>query len=152
MGVNYFTPEQVEELRRNPYVRNVSEKALTYTESLKEDFITQYGTTKTSTVASFFEQHGFNPQVLGASRMKSFSKLTRRQATRSEGFKDQRALSSGRPRKTERTAEQELAYLKHKIALLEQENDFLKKIDFIERRALWQTKQPPKKNSSSSKT
>ncbi|MDR0899818.1 MAG: hypothetical protein LBM27_05630 [Lactobacillaceae bacterium] len=83
--------------------------------------------------------------------MKEFPRRTRKQAARAQGFKDQRATSSGRPRKIERTPEQELAYLKHKIALLEQENDFLKKIDFIERRALWQTKQPPKKNSNSSK-
>ena len=26
MGVNYFTDEQVEELRKNPYVKKVSEK------------------------------------------------------------------------------------------------------------------------------
>ena len=32
MGVNYFTDEQVEEFRKNPYVKNVSNKAITYEE------------------------------------------------------------------------------------------------------------------------
>ena len=38
MGVNYFTDEQVEELRKNPYVKKVSEKGITYEESFKESF------------------------------------------------------------------------------------------------------------------
>ena len=38
MGKNYFTPEQVEQLRKNKYVKHVSEKAITYTENLKKFF------------------------------------------------------------------------------------------------------------------
>ena len=29
MGKNYFTPEQVEQLRKNKYVKHVSEKSIT---------------------------------------------------------------------------------------------------------------------------
>lgn len=39
MGKNYFTPEQVEQLRKNKYVKHVSEKAITYTEEFKEIFM-----------------------------------------------------------------------------------------------------------------
>jgi hypothetical protein len=31
MGINYFTEEQQEQLRINPYIKRVSEKAITYT-------------------------------------------------------------------------------------------------------------------------
>ena len=39
MGVNYFTDEQVEILRQNKYVKNVSNKSITYDVSFKEYFI-----------------------------------------------------------------------------------------------------------------
>ena len=35
MGKNYFTPEQVEQLRQNNYVKNVSEKANPYRRLVK---------------------------------------------------------------------------------------------------------------------
>ena len=42
MGKNYFTSEQVEQLRKNKYVKHVSEKLIIYTEELKEVFIYEY--------------------------------------------------------------------------------------------------------------
>ena len=44
MGVSYFTDEQVEELRKNPYVKHVSNKAITYEDLLKliDDYIDYY--------------------------------------------------------------------------------------------------------------
>ena len=36
MGVNYFTEEQVRELEKNPYVKKVSNKSITYAEEFKE--------------------------------------------------------------------------------------------------------------------
>ena len=42
MGKNYFTSEQVEQLKKNKYVKHVSEKSITYTEEFKEVFIDEY--------------------------------------------------------------------------------------------------------------
>ena len=36
MGVNYFTEEQVKELEKNPYVKKVSNKSITYAKEFKE--------------------------------------------------------------------------------------------------------------------
>ena len=36
MGVNYFSDEQVKELEKNPYVKKVSIKSITYSEEFKE--------------------------------------------------------------------------------------------------------------------
>ena len=41
-GKKYFTSEQIEQLVRNKYVKNVSEKAITYTEEFKEIFPLEY--------------------------------------------------------------------------------------------------------------
>lgn len=40
MGVNYFSDEQVKELEKNPYVKKVSVKSITYSEEFKELFWT----------------------------------------------------------------------------------------------------------------
>ena len=38
MGTKRFTPEERRELEDNPYVENVSETTITYTEEFKEEF------------------------------------------------------------------------------------------------------------------
>ncbi|MGN8659733.1 HTH domain-containing protein, partial [Catenibacterium mitsuokai] len=40
MGANYFSDEQVKELGKNPYVKKVSVKSITYSEEFKELFWT----------------------------------------------------------------------------------------------------------------
>jgi len=36
MGENHFTSEQQESLENNPYVKNCTQKSITYTEEFKE--------------------------------------------------------------------------------------------------------------------
>lgn len=50
------------------------------------------------------------------------------------GLKDSRTSNSGRPLLRELTAQEEIERLKSKISLLEIENEFLKKLDEIERK------------------
>ena len=38
MGANYFNDEQVKELEKNPYVKKVSSKSITYSEEFKDLF------------------------------------------------------------------------------------------------------------------
>ncbi len=38
MGVNHFSEEQQEKLRKNPYIKKVSDKAITYTTEFRELF------------------------------------------------------------------------------------------------------------------
>ncbi len=39
MGVNHFTKEQQEELRKNPYIKKVSDKSITYTTEFRRIFL-----------------------------------------------------------------------------------------------------------------
>ena len=75
MGVNYFTDEQVKELRKNPYVKNVSNKAITYEEEFKELFLEDYQNGLTPSV--IFQKYGFNTKDLGQDRINSFTKLSK---------------------------------------------------------------------------
>lgn len=145
MGVNYFTEAQVEELRNNPYVKNVSIKAITYSDDFKREFLSLKALGKSR--SEIFKICGFNPKVIGKHRLSEFSRRVSKMANRPEGICDLREQSGGRPRKVQRTPEQELAYLQHKIKYLEQENDFLKKINLIDKKAVWQQKIRQDKNS-----
>ena len=66
MGVNYFTDEQVEYLRKNKYVKHVSNKGITYTLEFKELFIDQYGK---KGVYQIFEEAGLPKSILGKKRI-----------------------------------------------------------------------------------
>ena len=134
MGVNYFTDEQVEELRNNPYVKNVSNKAITYEESFKEVFLFDYQNGMTP--YEIFLKYGFNPKVLGKSRRDNFVYKMKKQMVRPEGFEDTRKGNSGRPIERDLTDKEIIEKLNHKNKILQQENDFLKRIRFINKKQI----------------
>lgn len=146
MGAHYFSNDQVEELRTNPYVDHVSKKAITYSEEFKQHFIEEYQLGKLPT--QIFKEAGFDSSTLGQARIDSFSKRIRKMNDRDEGFTDLRSVSSGRPRTKDRSSEEEIAYLRHQVALQKQQIEALKKTNSINRKAV---KASHKKNSSSSK-
>ncbi len=118
MGVNYFTDEQVEEFRKNPYVKKVSEKGITYEESFKESFLNDYDNGMGPT--EIFRKHGFDTGALG---------------------KETKDL----------TDEERIQRLKLKIKTLKQENDFLKRVRYINRKQLSKQNSQQEKNTDSSK-
>lgn len=83
MSTNYFTPEQVKLLEANKYVKNVSQKGITYSEDFKRDFITLkelgHGT------ARIFRNCGLEPEILGQSRVYGFARRMKVVANRNEG-------------------------------------------------------------------
>ena len=147
MSKKLFTLEEMEILRKNPYVKKVSEKGITYTEELKEYFIEKYSQGKGPT--EILRSVGFDTKILGISRVRSLKKRIKRMLKRPEGVKDLRKERSGRPATKGMTPEEEIQRLKQKIKYLEQENTFLKKIEFIDKKA--ELKQKRKKSSKSSK-
>ena len=122
MSVNYFTDQQVAEWRKNPYVKNVSNKAITYEEKFKEYF--------------YLEKAGFDIKVVGQSRIIQFSRRIKIQAARDEGFSDTRKGKSGRHAKKALTDEEIIERLKQKNKILQQENDFLKRVRFINKKQI----------------
>ena len=60
MGKNYFTDEQVELLKKNKYVKHVSNKSITYTLEFKNLFISEYGI-KSATI--IFEEAGLPKSI-----------------------------------------------------------------------------------------
>ena len=146
MGKNYFTPEQVEELRKNKYVKHVSEKAITYTEEFKEVFLLEYNSGKIP--SQILTEMGFDIKVLGSSRVRKISERTKKQSLRPEGFKDTRADSSGRPRTKDLTQEELIERQKQEIEILKAKVEFLSLLRRAEREAAWKESKSKKKKSS----
>lgn len=130
---------------KNPYVKSASSKAITYTEEFRAYFVTEYEAGKTP--SEILKSCGFDVKALGRDRIDTISRRFRKMSKREEGFKDTREGSSGRPRTKDLTADEQIARLQHQIKYLKQENEFLKKINFLDRQAQWKYKQNQKKNS-----
>ena len=134
MGVNYFTDEQLRLLEENPYVVKVSKKSITYSEEFKELYWIDYQNGMQP--IEIFKKYGFDPYAFGSRRRANFTDRLKKQAARKDGFKDTRSKNSGRPSTKELSLEEQLERLKHKNEILQQENDFLKRVRFINRKQI----------------
>ena len=83
-----------------------------------------------------FKKYGFDPYALGARRRDYFTDRLKKQAAREDGFKDTRSKNIGRPSTKELSLEEQLERPKHKNEILQQENDFLKRVRFINRKQI----------------
>lgn len=148
MGINYFTDEQVLQLSKNPYVISVTNKYINYSEEFKELFLIDYENGMIP--SAIFSKYGFDPKVLGKQRRSNFVQRVKAESKRINGFKDMRKENSGRPKTKELSTDELIEQLQYKNKILQQENDFLKRVRFINKKQLskMQKKEQPKKNSN----
>jgi hypothetical protein len=146
MGKNYFTQEQIEQLKKNKYVKQVSEKAITYTEDFKEKFLLEYNDNKLPT--QILLEMGFDTKVLGRRRIDNITQRVKKQAIRDTGFKDTRADNSGRPSTKELSQEELIKRQKDQIEYLKQQVEFLSDLKRLEREAMWEASKSKKKKNS----
>ena len=136
MTKNYLTPSQQKEIKKNPYVKAISDKAITYTDEFKRLFITENEAGKLP--REIFEEAGFNIEMMGMTRVNRaadrWKKAYKKQGI--NGLEDARKYSSGRPLERELSLEEKYARLEAKTRLLEAENELLKKLDLLERQML----------------
>lgn len=127
MSNKIFTKEDAKKLSKNKYVKNVSEKAITYTDEFKRIFIAENEKGKFS--IEIFEENGFDIDMLGIDRIKSSGKRWRVNYRKSGicGLNDTRALNTGRPSEKELSIEEKYERLKAQNNLLKAENELLKK-------------------------
>ena len=134
MSKKTFTEKEIKSLSKNPYVKAVSPKGITYTDDFKRHFIAENENGKLPSM--IFKESGFDEEVIGIERIKSASRRWRT-AYREDGIdslKDTRKGNSGRPREGELSLEEKYARLEAQVNLLKAENELLKKIDLADRR------------------
>jgi transposase len=67
-----FTDKEIKQLTNNPYVRNMSSKAITYTDAFKQLFISENN--KGKLPRELFEECGFDVTIIGIQRVESSGK------------------------------------------------------------------------------
>ena len=141
-----FTPEQLSELLQSPHISSVIRKSVSYTIAFKDLFWQRY--CDGVDPIQIFADAGFNIELLGRARVFAFAKTLRHQYVRGADWREgsEPAKESGiprvdipiPPRGSKRTKDtinpMELARMYHKVAYMEQELEFIKKIILEERR------------------
>jgi len=133
MSKKIFSKTEIEILSKNPYVKSVSPKGITYTDEFKELFIVQ--NEKGKSPREIFDEYGFDEEIIGIKRIQSSGKRWREAYRRNGvlGLRDTRSENLGRPRERELSLEEKYARLEAETNLLKAENELLKKIRFAER-------------------
>lgn len=136
MTTRLLTQKEQELLKKNPYVKAVSDKAITYTDEFKRHFIAE--NEKGKFPREIFEEAGLKVDLIGINRIRTAGKRWRAAYLKAGvgGLQDTRKINSGRPSNRELTLEEKLKRLEAKNRMLEAENELLKKLDFLERQML----------------
>lgn len=134
MSKKRFSEEEQEYLSNNKYVKNVSDKAITYSYEFKTLFIDQYMSGRTP--REIFEANGFDVDILGMKRVETSAERWKKAYERDGiiGLADSRKEASGRrPETKELTQAEVIAKQEAQIRRLESQLDLLKKLDTKER-------------------
>lgn len=132
MSKKLFSNKDIELLSKNKYVKNVSEKGITYNDEFKKLFIIE--NQKGKLPRDIFVECGFDIELIGLQRIKSAGNRWRSVFRKNgiEQLKDTRKFNSGRTYKKSLSLEEEYKNLKLKLKLLKAENELLKKLEMIE--------------------
>lgn len=129
-----FSMEQINILEKNPYVKKVSDKSITYTDEFKRLFIEEY--LKGYLPRIIFKNCGFDIQMIGIKRYEQAAARWIKAYNNNGivGLRDTRNENSGRPSNKELTKDDIIIQQQDKIKLLEEQLELLKKLDITERR------------------
>ena len=136
MSKKIFSEQEILELSKNKYVKNISSKGITYTNEFKIQFIAEYENGKTP--REIFKDAGLEVNIIGIKRIDSAS-LRWRSAYKNKGISgldDTRALNSGRTLNRELTLEEILSKKNAEIEYLKAELELIKKLELQERQVV----------------
>lgn len=127
MSKKLLTREQIKKLQENLYVKSATPRVINFTPEFKKWAYGQLSYGKP--ISQIFEEAGFDIAVIGNKRMENFRARLEKSAEREAGFADLRSNNHRQEAKsTEAQLEKRLRQLEHQVAYLQQENEFLKKI------------------------
>lgn len=131
-----FTYDDILELSKNIYIKNISNKSITYTNEFKIHFIAEYNNGKTP--REIFIEAGFNIDIIGIKRIECASSRWRKSYEKDGilGLDDSRFNNSGRPRVRELTTKEIIARKDAEIEYLKAELELIKKLELEERQVI----------------
>lgn len=124
--------ELVEKLNEHPYVKLATEWTISFTPEFKQIAYDEYSHGKS--MKQVFKDAGFEVAALGQSRIQNFRNRLMSKAEDKETFEDGRKANGHKAvESTEAQMAKRIRELEHQNAYLEQENEFLKKIQDLEK-------------------
>ena len=126
-----FTDAQVKKLRKNKWIKNITNKGITYTDEFKYKLVKECEN-YIKFPQDVFRECGIDPEIVGERRYANAADRWRKQLKKTGEIKDSRKNSTGRFRIHELSDKEKLKRAEAKIKLLEAENELLKKNELIE--------------------
>lgn len=134
--VKEFTTEELRNIRLNPYVKSATTKQIRFTVAFKEEFWRRY-TEEHQMPIQIVTELGFDPQVLGESRINGILMHIRQAAESGEEFHDVRRSPVKKDEQIDQSPTVSVAMRKmqHEIDYMKQELEFIKKTILLDRKA-----------------
>lgn len=126
-----FTDAQVKKLSKNKWIKNITNKAITYTDEFKYKLVKECKDFK-KFPQDVFRECGIDPEIVGESRIHNVAFKWRKKINFTGEITDTRKTNSGNTLKRELSDKEKLERAEAKIKLLEAENELLKKNELIE--------------------
>ena len=126
-----FTEVQVKKLRKNKWIKNITNKGITYTDEFKYKLVKECEDYKRFP-QDVFRECGIDPEIVGTKRIQDSAYRWRKQINATGEISDTRSTKSGNTVKHELSDKEKLERAEAKIKLLEAENELLKKNELIE--------------------
>lgn len=126
-----FTDAQVKKLRKNKWIKNISNKGITYTNEFKYKLVKECENYK-KFPQDIFRECAIDPEIVGRKRIEQAAYRWRKQLNSTGEIKDTRTIKSGNTIKRQLSDKEKLERAEAKIKLLEAENELLKKNELIE--------------------
>ena len=130
-----FTDAQVKKLSKNKWIKNITNKAITYTDEFKYKLVKECENYK-KFPQDVFRECNINPEIVGKKRIENSAYRWRKQLNSIDKIMDTRKEASGRPLEHDLSDKEKLERAEAKIKLLEAENELLKKNELIEMKIL----------------
>lgn len=126
-----FTDVQVKKLSKNKWIKNITNKGITYTDEFKYKLVKECENYK-KFPQDIFRECGLDPEIVGIVRIQNSAYRWRKQLNSTGKITDTRKDASGRSLEHELSDKEKLERAEAKIKLLEAENELLKKNELIE--------------------
>ena len=126
-----FTDIQVKKLNKNKWIKNITNKEITYTDEFKYKLVKECENYK-KFPQDVFSECGIDPEIVGKARIRNAAYKWRKKINSTGEITDTRKTNSGNILKRELSDKEKLERAEAKIKLLEAENELLKKNELIE--------------------
>ncbi len=130
MGKNLFTEEQLNELKNNPFTLSVNEQQIRFTVEFKKYLLDEREKNNTPW-KEVFSKAGYDPAILGKSRMDAIINTIRKEAASPKGLHETTTIKVYKKGNERKQTQKAIEQLQNEVIRLQQQIDFLKKIQML---------------------